>query len=63
MINCAVCSNTRKVNYEGHIETCPVCEDYLVWGNQDELEDNQERDKAVQNELNRNTRTVDEKTG
>lgn len=28
-MNCSVCNNKRKVEYEGHIETCPVCEDYV----------------------------------
>lgn len=29
MIDCACCSNTRKVVYEGEETACPVCEDYL----------------------------------
>jgi len=28
-MNCPVCSNTRKVEYEEELIICPVCEDYI----------------------------------
>lgn len=35
-INCSVCDNKRKIKFEDHIEDCPVCEEYVAWGEKDE---------------------------
>jgi hypothetical protein len=57
MVNCACCSNTRKVIYEDEEITCPVCEDYLG-GEQDELEKHEARYNDIQNETNGNGSSV-----
>ncbi len=30
MVNCQTCGNTRKVEFENKVITCPVCEDYVL---------------------------------
>lgn len=35
MINCGTCGNTRKVTYQEEEITCPICEEYIVWRDED----------------------------
>lgn len=35
-MDCPVCNNTRKVEFENEITTCPVCEEYVAWHGGDE---------------------------
>lgn len=37
-MNCPVCSNVRKVECEGEVTDCPVCEEFIVWREQDEAD-------------------------
>lgn len=50
MVDCGLCSNTRKVIAEGIEEQCPLC-DELIWierGKQDELEKHQRQQEQTQ---------------
>lgn len=59
MINCSVCSNTRKISYQGEELTCPVCEEAIwIWGNQNELANNESKQKDVQCDNGGDRRTV-----
>lgn len=33
-MDCSVCNNSRKVAAEGETYPCPVCEDYVVWSDE-----------------------------
>jgi hypothetical protein len=64
-INCYCCSNTRKIEFEGHIEDCPVCEEY-VWleaqrRGKHELENTNNEQQAVQSNTPRNVKRVGKK--